>query len=362
MQPGILPRYPAGRDEVDKFTRNRARSVSPPEGSKVRLVTYSNSAGVQRSGAFIENDRCIVDLVSAAEAVHGHASSAFTSVLALVEAGDDALAAAAALVSRAPQNSVIERELVQLMAPIQPPPQMRDCSCFELHLVQCYAAARRGAAARTPDPEAALKAIDTTEDDRAIATFRRQPIYYKCNRFSVVGADQNVIWPAYSKALDFELEMACYIGKKALDVPADKASDYIVGFTIYNDMSARDAQGWEMPGRLGPAKGKDFDTGNVMGPCLVTRDEIDNVYDLDMIARVNGEEWGRGNSRDMFWKFEDVIAHISRSETLYPGEVLGSGTVGNGCGLEQLRYLKPGDVVELEIEQLGILQSRVIKP
>ena len=170
-----------------------------------------------------------------------------------------------------------------------------------------------------------------------------------------------MIWPSYSRAMDFELELACYIGKKALDVPVEKATDHIVGFTIYNDMSARDAQGLEMPGKLGPAKGKDFDTGNVMGPCLVTRDEIDDVYDLDMIARVNGEEWGRGNTRDMLWRFEDVIAHISRSETLYPGEVLGSGTVGNGCGLEQLRYLNPGDTVELEIEQIGTLTTRVVK-
>lgn len=145
-------------------------------------------------------------------------------------------------------------------------------------------------------------------------------------------------------------------------MPRDKARDYIVGYTIFNDMSARDAQALEMPGMLGPAKSKDFDTGNVMGPCLVTADEVPDPYDLQMIARVNGEEWGRGTTRDMRWTFADVIAHISRSETLYPGEVLGSGTVGNGCGLEQLRYLKPGDVVELEIEAIGTLRTRVTKP
>lgn len=113
---------------------------------------------------------------------------------------------------------------------------------------------------------------------------------------------------------------------------------------------------------LGPAKSKDFDTGNVMGPCLVTADEIGDPYDLNMIARVNGEEWGRGNTRDMRWQFEDLIVHISRSENLYPGEVLGSGTVGNGCGLEQLRFLKPDDVIELEIDGIGILRTRVTKP
>ena len=104
------------------------------------------------------------------------------------------------------------------------------------------------------------------------------------------------------------------------------------------------------------------DTANVMGPCLVTADEIEDPYNLAMIARVNGEEWGRGNSRDMRWKFEDIIAHVSRSETLYPGEFLGSGTVGNGCGFEQMRYLKADDIIELEVQQIGVLRSRVVRP
>ncbi len=328
----------------------------------MRLVTYQKPGGTHRAGAFVDRDRTIVDLQLACTALTGAERPEFNSVLALVEAGEEALKVAAELVAAAPVAARVERDAVHLHAPIQPPPQMRDSSCFELHLQQCYQAARRAQAARTDDPEKTYREMDTSADDRAIATFRRQPIYYKCNRFSVVGADQPVLWPAYSKLLDFELELACYIGKKALNVSAASASDYIVGYTIYNDVSARDTQGREMPGRLGPAKGKDFDTGNVMGPCLVTCDEIDDVYNLEMIARVNGEEWGRGNTRDMHWKFEDVIAHISNSETLYPGEVLGSGTVGNGCGLEHSRYLKPNDVVELEIEKLGILRSQVVVP
>ncbi len=204
--------------------------------------------------------------------------------------------------------------------------------------------------------------MSTRADERVIATFNRQPIYYKCNRFAVIGPDEDVIWPAYSKAMDFELEFACYIGRRAKDVPREKARDYIVGYTIFNDMSARDTQAVEMGGMLGPAKSKDFDTGNVMGPCLVTADELPDPYDLNMVARVNGEEWGRGSTRDMRWQFEDLIAHISRSETLYPGEVLGSGTVGNGCGLEQLRYLKPDDLIELEVEGIGTLRTRIRRP
>jgi 2-keto-4-pentenoate hydratase/2-oxohepta-3-ene-1,7-dioic acid hydratase in catechol pathway len=280
-------------------------------------------------------------------------------VLALVEAGEPALAHVRKLVAQAPSAGVIERSLVRLRAPIQPPPQMRDCSCFELHLRQSFAAARRTRALRTPDPEATLKAMNTRADERVIDTFNRQPIYYKCNRFAVIGADDEFQWPSFTKALDFELEFGCYIGTRGKDISRDDARKHIVGFTIFNDMSARDAQAVEMGGMLGPAKSKDFDTANIMGPCLVTTDELGDPYDLDMVARVNGVEWGRGNTRDMRWTFEDLIAHISRSETLYPGEFLGSGTVGNGCGLEQLKYLSPGDLVELEVEGIGVLRTHV---
>jgi 2-keto-4-pentenoate hydratase/2-oxohepta-3-ene-1,7-dioic acid hydratase in catechol pathway len=265
-------------------------------------------------------------------------------------------------VARAPRVAVLARSAVRLRAPIQPPPQMRDCSCFELHLRQSFAAARKIRASRTPDPAATLAAMNTRADDRVIETFNRQPIYYKCNRFAVIGADDDVVWPSFSKALDFELEFGCYIGRKTKDVSKANARQHIVGYTIFNDISARDAQALEMPGMLGPAKSKDFDTANVMGPCLVTADEIEDPYDLTMIARVNGEEWGRGSTSTMRWSFEDVIEHISRSETLYPGEFLGSGTVGNGCGLEQMRNLKANDVVELEVEGLGILRTRITRP
>jgi len=172
--------------------------------------------------------------------------------------------------------------------------------------------------------------------------FYEQPIYYKANRFSVIGTDQDVIWPHYSRVLDFELEFGCYIRKPARDIKAADARDYIFGYTIFNDMWARDTQTREMPGQLGPAKSKDFDTGNPMGPCLVTYDELRDPYNLTMVARVNGTEWGRGSTSTMMWKFEDLIQHISASETLYPGEFLGSGTVGSGCGLETSRFLSAG--------------------
>lgn len=324
----------------------------------MRLVTFVDAAGVERAGALIDDDRAVLDFQAAYQATQGRESAQLASVLALVEAGEAGLAQARELVAKAPSGAVHERHAVKLRAPIQPPPQMRDFSCFELHLKQSFAAARRTRALATADPEATLRAMNTRADDRVIDTFNRQPIYYKCNRFAVIGPDDEFQWPV-TQALDFELEFGCYIGKRGKDISRENARSHIVGYTIFNDMSARDLQAREMPGMLGPAKSKDFDTGNVMGPCLVTVDELGDPYDLNMVARVNGEEWGRGNTSTMRWTFEDVIAHVSQSETLHPGEFLGSGTVGNGCGLEQLRYLKPGDLVELEVDGIGVLRTQV---
>ncbi len=138
------------------------------------------------------------------------------------------------------------------------------------------------------------------------------------------------------------------------------ARDHIFGFAVFNDFSARDAQEIEMSGPLGPAKGKDFDTGNAIGPWIVTTDEIPDPHSLDMIASVNGEEWSRNNSRVMLHTLEEMIAFVSRDETLYPGEFFGSGTTGNGCGLELDRWLKPGDVVELEVERIGVLRNKIV--
>ena len=325
----------------------------------MRLVTFVNEEGLELAGALIDQDQSVIDLQQAYTELHGGRAAPLANILALAEAGEDGMQLARKIVAKAPSAAVRARSSVRLRAPIQPPPQMRDFSCFELHLRQSFAAARRLRAMRTPDPAATLTAMSTSADDRVIDTFNRQPIYYKCNRFAVVGMDDRFEWPSYSKALDFELEFGCYIGQRGKDIPRERARQHIFGYTIFNDISARDAQAKEMSGMLGPAKGKDFDTANIMGPCLVTADELGDPYDLNMIARVNGEEWGRGNTRDMRWQFEDVIAHVSQSETLHSGEFLGSGTVGNGCGLEQLRNLKPGDVVELEVDGIGVLRTQV---
>lgn len=324
----------------------------------MKLVTYDRK-GKPRAGALVDGDRKIVDLAEAHKEAFGKSYAAFKSVQHLIEAGDEGLERARETVKKGRKGAFSKKD-VRLLAPVPVPIQMRDCLCFELHLKQSFAAARRVRANATPDPEAAMKEFEQTGVLSIPKIFYEQPIYYKANRFSVIGTDQDVLWPSYSRLMDFELEFGFYVRKKGVDIPRDQARDYIYGYTIFNDFSARDAQTVEMGGQLGPAKGKDFDYGNAMGPCLVTADEIKDPYNLTMIARVNGEEWGRGSTSTMHWKFEDLIAHVSRSETIYPGEFFGSGTVGNGCGLEHMKFLKHGDVVELEVEGIGILRNRVL--
>jgi 2-keto-4-pentenoate hydratase/2-oxohepta-3-ene-1,7-dioic acid hydratase in catechol pathway len=329
----------------------------------MRLVTYTLDGGPMRSGALIDSDHSVLDLAGAFETVYGERSPHLASIQTMAEAPGLALEQAAAVLAKAPAAAIHARSAVHLKAPIQPPAQMRDLSCFELHLKQSFAAARRFSVRKEADPEAAYASADTSLEDQVIATYKRQPIYYKANRFAVIGHDDDFIWPRYCRALDFELEWGCYIGQPGKDVAAADAAAHIFGYTVFNDFTARDAQAREMSGQLGPAKGKDFDTANVMGPCLVTPDELGDPYDLDMICRVNGDEWGRGSTGDMGWSFEDAIAHITQSETLHSGEFLGSGTVGNGSGLERgMTYLKPGDIVELEVAKIGVLRTLVNGP
>lgn len=323
----------------------------------MKLVTWDAGEGVKRSGTLVEDGRRVIDLLAASG---GDARVA--SVLAIAEGGPEALAAAQEAERTARPEHHHDRAAVKLLAPIQPPPQMRDALCFETHLKQAFANARKLRAQAFPDPEAAMADMEAKGILSIPQTFYDQPIYYKANRFSVIGTEADVLWPRYSKFMDFELEFGIYIGRPGKDIPKDRAREHIFGYTIFNDMTARDAQTAEMGGSLGPAKGKDFDTANPMGPCLVTADELTDPYDLTMICRVNGEEWGRGNSGTMHWKFEDVIEHISASETLHSGEFIGSGTVGNGCGLEHMRFLNPGDVIELEVEGIGVLRNRLVKP
>jgi 2-keto-4-pentenoate hydratase/2-oxohepta-3-ene-1,7-dioic acid hydratase in catechol pathway len=184
------------------------------------------------------------------------------------------------------------------------------------------------------------------------------PAYYKGLPDTVIGPEEEIPWPAWTERLDHELELGAVIGRRCRDVATDQAADCIFGYTIWNDVSARDVQSRELPIGMGPGKAKDWDGSNVLGPCLVTADELD-AADLRMRVSVNGELWGEDTTAGMHWSFGDMIAYASRSQTLHPGELLGSGTATGGSGLELDRRLEPGDVVELEVEGIGVLRNRI---
>lgn len=333
------------------------------------LASFQAADGSVRIAAVRRDRASLIDLQAAHIAQRGDANPAFADMIALMEGGDAAMDRARALEALHADTvigdtvigkgaAVLALADVRLLAPVPRPTQMRDFSVFEQHMKQAGAAIARMRAERTGDSGP----LPSPADIRLPPVFYTQPLYYKANRMNVVGTGAEVRWPSYCEKMDFELEFGVFIGRAGRNILGADARRHIFGYTIFNDFYARDAQELEMSGPFGPCKGKDFDSGNAMGPWIVTPDELPDPYALTMIARVNGEEWCRNTSAGMIHSFETMIAHASRDETLYPGEFLGSGTVGGGSGLEIGRWLQPGDVVELEVEGIGVLRNRVIGP
>jgi fumarylacetoacetate (FAA) hydrolase len=239
-------------------------------------------------------------------------------------------------------------ELV-LLAPVPDPPSVRDFYAFEQHVKA--ARALRGAG--------------------MIPEWYEIPTFYFTNNSEIYGHDEPVPYPAGSNELDIELEIACIIGREGKDIPVEEAGNYIAGYTIMNDWSARDFQRLDMKLNLGPGKGKDFATS--LGPWLVTPDELaarragsgaSERYDMTMLARVNGKEISRGNFNQIYYSFPQMIAYASRNARIRVGDVIGSGTVGTGClleiGTEVHPWFQRGDVIELEIEGIGVLRNRIV--
>jgi 2-keto-4-pentenoate hydratase/2-oxohepta-3-ene-1,7-dioic acid hydratase in catechol pathway len=329
----------------------------------LRLVTYSET-GAQRLGAIDSDGETICALEPAAEARSIPRPMLFARALPFLNAGPEATEQARELTDWAfrerPEGMLRHLKEVRLASPVPRPSSVRDSMSFERHVVQ---ATRRGALGPLGRLDAMLErrvGARRSLAGRLNKAFYERPVYYKSNPRSVVGHGANVRMPSYTKRFDYELEWGVFIGTTGADISEEAAGDHIAGYVVFDDFSARDIQMAEMRGRLGPAKGKDFDTGNAIGPWLVTRDEVPDPYALTMTARVNGAEWSRGSTRDMHWSFEEIISYISRSETLYPGDFIGSGTVGGGCGLEVGAFLQRGDVVELEVEGIGLLRNRIV--
>ncbi len=254
-----------------------------------------------------------------------------------------------------------EEIFYELLAPVPHPTSCRDGYAFRRHV----AAARRN------------RKVDM------IAEFDQYPVFYFTNHNAIQGPGEIECMPDHFQKLDFELEIAIVIGKKGRNIKASKADEYIAGYMIMNDMSARTLQMEEMLLNLGPAKGKDFSTA--IGPWLVTSDELERYkvpakpnhiganYNLKMTCKVNGLEVSSGNMADMDWTFAEIIERCAYGTDILPGDVIGSGTVGTGCFLElngtgllnnpdyQTQWLQPGDQVEMEITGLGTLTNIIKK-
>lgn len=248
-----------------------------------------------------------------------------------------------------------------LLAPVPQPPSCRDGYAFRQHVE----AARRNR--KVP----------------MIPEFDQYPVFYFTNHHGIVGPGEIRCMPDHLQRLDFELEVAIVIGKQGRNISAAEADAYIAGLMIMNDLSARTLQAEEMLLNLGPAKGKDFATAT--GPCLVTPDELEGYetpckeghtgksWNLRMQCRVNGISVSDGSLAEMDWTFAELIERASYGVDLYPGDIIGSGTVGTGCFLElngtgklndpnyAEQWLKEGDIVELEVEGLGILSNTIVR-
>jgi 2-keto-4-pentenoate hydratase/2-oxohepta-3-ene-1,7-dioic acid hydratase in catechol pathway len=266
-------------------------------------------------------------VLNLALAAQGRDEGAFRSMLSLIEAGEAGLALARSLLVQGgyPDGALVALVDVRLLAPLPVPTQIRDASVFPVHIRQAPVGMRRMAARLAGQPEPEL----VPEPD-VPPVYRDRPIYYLSNRFSVIGPEETVFWPRYSKVMDYEIELAAVIGRRGRDIAAEQAADHIFGYTIYNDFSARDAQWAEMQGMLGPAKGKSFDTGNAMGPWIVTPDGLGDVRSLRVSARINGNAILESDFSQMLHGFEDIMSYVSRDETLYPGEIIGRSGAGAG--------------------------------
>ncbi len=311
-------------------------------------------------GALSADHKEVIDLAAAARAINGKNEGHFASLLSLIEGGDDALASAREVLEKEdlqrPNGVRTVLEAVHFAPPLVPP-RMLCFSVYEQHMKQAFESVLTMKAGKVVTNT--VKGLGLLKPPKG---FYRKALYYKGNNLSVNAHDADVLWPRWTNQLDYELELGVVLGKKGKNISANDAMDYVWGYTCFNDFSARDKMMEEIPwGGVGPVKGKDFDTGNAMGPFVVTKDEIPDPYDLKMEVRVNGEIRGISSTSGMTHPISKMIEVASDEEYVVPGEFFGTGAAGNGCGIEIMRFLEPGDVVEIEIERVGLLRNTVVK-
>jgi 2-keto-4-pentenoate hydratase/2-oxohepta-3-ene-1,7-dioic acid hydratase in catechol pathway len=242
------------------------------------------------------------------------------------------------------QRLAFDESEIRWLAPVPRPPMIRD----GILLLDHY---RLGME----------RLFKIAEKDRMPEAAKNMPIFWKPSRAAVAGHREPIRWPRYSEKLDYEFELGAYIGKRGKDIAAGQAQAHIAGYTIFNDLGLRDVQPAELSLRMGPAKAKDFETSKIMGPCLVTADELPNVDNLRLVTRVNGEVWFDGRLSNWAFTFADLIAYVSRDETVNVGDFFGSGPPAHSVGFEIDKWIKAGDMVECEIEGIGVLSNPIVR-
>jgi fumarylacetoacetate (FAA) hydrolase len=306
----------------------------------MKLISYKQNGNINL-GAFEEG--MIYDL-------HAIDSNIADNMLEFLQGGETQLQLARGVFQG--NSSTISAEDVELISPVPNPPSVRDAYAFRQHV----ATARRNRGLKM------------------IPEFDEIPIFYFTNHQAVFGEGDFHVLSHHTKKLDFELECAAVIGKGGRNISASDADDYIAGFMIMNDLSARVLQMQEMKLNLGPAKGKDF--GSTFGPWMVTKDELERYrqssadgdrYDLKMKAIINDIQVSGDTLSNMTWTFAQIIERVSYGVDIFPGDIIGSGTCGTGCFLElngskitDNQWLNPGDTVSLEIDGLGTLTNKIV--
>src|ERR1043166_4285988 len=301
----------------------------------MKLITYETANG-PRAGVVVDGQ--VLDIATLLKEQNG-----LRDIRALLELPNDPLTRLKSALSSARTAQGVPLAGVRLRAPILQPPTVRDFMVYEGH-------ANAGGTRQLSD------------------AWYRLPIFYFSSPLRIFGPDEAVPYPSASDQLDYELELAAVIGREASNVAEADAFSYIAGFTIFNDWSCRDLQRDEMEARLGPAKGKD--SASSLGPWIVTTDELapfirDNRLHVHCTLKVNGVEWMRNNAGIMYHSWGAMIERASRDSRMVPGDILGGGTVTGGSIGEAIRngyparYLEPGDVVEIEVEGIGVLRNTI---
>lgn len=321
----------------------------------MKLVSFYNNEHQIRLGLYIDGK--IADMKKFANSMKIDLPNNMNEFL---EGGEKYLENAKILYDKLKLDNFVEETSISITAPVPRPAACRDAYAFKQHVES----ARRN------------RGVDMIEE------FYQFPIFYFTNHNAIFGEGEIHIEKDHLIKLDFELEWAAIIGKKGRNIKAEEADSYIAGYTIMNDLSARQMQMEEMKLNLGPAKGKDFAT--TIGPWLVTPDELEDksidsdrgfLYDLKMEAFHNGNKVSEGNTKDMTFTFAEIIERMSYGIDIHPGEVIGSGTVGTGCYLELNGtnkriaeeegkeftpvWLEDGDEIELKVERLGSLKNTI---